>query len=281
MNSFLQVRLWCVLDVFVEGVVLVRVVDLLEFLFVDVADRLAVARGSAYFGRSSAGLLRWSVEYRISMCSIVLIMAPKTPRIQTFLDRVGSRVRELRKGQGWTIQRLADESSLSRRMLTQIELGQANPSLATIDRIAHALEVSFADLALEDSTTSAPGHSMHTPLSSSADLSSPEHSEPRNAHTLAWEGPHGSTAYILGASSVPGTELWRWHLGPHVRYQAEADRAGAEEILHILSGRLVLERGDESLALAAGMSTRVSTDQAYAYAAGEDATDFIRVVIGA
>ncbi|MDN6124056.1 MAG: helix-turn-helix domain-containing protein, partial [Brevibacterium sp.] len=79
-------------------------------------------------------------------------MSTKSARIQTFLDRVGSRLRELRNGRGWTIQRLADESSLSRRMLTQIELGQANPSLATIDRIAHALEVTFADLALDDST---------------------------------------------------------------------------------------------------------------------------------
>lgn len=184
----------------------------------------------------------------------------KSARIQTFLDRVGSRVRELRKAREWTIQRLADEASLSRRMLTQIELGQANPSLATIDRIAHALWVSFADLALTDQA--------------SLGLDS--------GHTLAWEGPHGSTAYILGASSVPGTELWRWHLGPSVRYQAEADRAGAEEILHILSGELGLELGDESLTLDAGMSTRISTDRPYAYATGDDdSVDFIRVVIGA
>ncbi|MDN5807345.1 MAG: XRE family transcriptional regulator [Brevibacterium sp.] len=214
-------------------------------------------------------------------------MSTKSARIQTFLDRVGSRVRELRKGRGWTIQRLADESSLSRRMLTQIELGQANPSLATIDRIAHALEVTFADLALDDSTSSEPGNSTHdnstpTGLSGSANLGSIEHSDLHGGHTLAWEGPHESTAHILGASSVPGTELWRWHLGPRVRYQAEADRAGTEEILHILSGDLIIELEDETLALAAGMSTRIATDRAYTYAAGdEDSTDFIRVVIGA
>lgn len=186
-------------------------------------------------------------------------MSSKSARIQTFLDRVGHRVRDLRKGQGWAVQRLADEASLSRRMLTQIELAQANPSLATIDRIAHALGVSFADLALSESA--------------SLELDS--------AHTLAWEGPRGSTAYILGASSVPGTELWRWHLGPSVQYQAEADRADAEEILHVLSGELVLELGDESLTLAAGMSTRISTDRSYSYTADDGSVDFIRVVIGA
>lgn len=214
----------------------------------------------------------------------MLIVSLKSPRIQTFLDRVGHRVRSLRKARGWTIQGLADEAALSRRMLTQIELGQANPSLATIDRIAHALDVSFADLALSDAAASGPGSSTPSPSEPgrSATLGSTEHSDPSNDHTLAWEGPSDSTAYILGASSVPGTELWRWHLGPNVRYQAEADRAGTEEILHILSGELVLELNDESLRLSAGMSTRISTDRGYSYTAGQEASvDFIRVVIGA
>lgn len=223
-------------------------------------------------------------------------MSPKSPRIQIFLDRVGRRVRDLRKEWGWTIQRLADEASLSRRMLTQIELGQANPSLATIDRIAHALEVSFADLALNDAAASgaagASGASgalgalgasgAAAGLDSSANLGSSELSAPGGSHTLAWEGPDGSTAYILGASSAPGTELWRWHLGPSMQYQAEADRAGAEEILHVLSGTLELEHTGETVRLTAGMSTRIATCRAYSYTAGKEApVDFIRVVIGA
>lgn len=161
-------------------------------------------------------------------------------------------------------------------MLTQIELGQANPSLATIDRIAHALDASFADLALSDKALSGPGYS--TP----PDLSSTGRSDLSSGHVLAWEGPHGSTAHILGASSAPGTELWRWHLGPGVRYQAEPDRPGAEEILHVISGALVLELPDETRTLSAGMSTSTSTDQSYSYTAGKEASvDFIRVVIGA
>lgn len=218
------------------------------------------------------------------MCSIVLIVSTKSARNQAFVDRVGHRVRQLRKGQGRTIQRLADEASLSRRMLTQIELGQANPSLATIDRIAHALDVTFADLALSDTAASSPDDPTPSPsaLGVPGNLGSSEHSDPGNDHTLAWEGPHESTAYILGASSTPGTELWRWHLGSSVTYQAEADRAGTEEILHVLSGVLVVELSGESLSLAAGSSTRISTDQGYSYTAGqEDPVDFIRVVVGA
>lgn len=214
-------------------------------------------------------------------------MSTKSPRIQIFLDRVGRRVRDLRKEWGWTIQRLADEASLSRRMLTQIELGQANPSLATIDRIAHALQVSFADLALNDAAASGASGALGASgaaagLDSSANLGSSEPSAPGGSHTLAWEGPDGSTAYILGASSAPGTELWRWHLGPSMQYQAEVDRAGAEEILHVLSGTLELEHAGETVRLTAGMSTRIATCRAYSYTAGKEApVDFIRVVIGA
>lgn len=168
-------------------------------------------------------------------------------------------------------------------MLTQIELGQANPSLASIDRIAHALAVSFADLALGDTGLgdSAPaGPTAFTPAAVEGSLK--DSADPTSTHALAWEGSHGSTAYILGASTGAGTELWRWHLGPSVHYQAEVDRAGAEEILHVLSGVLGLEHSGETVELTAGMSTRIATDQAYSYTAtGETPVDFVRVSIGA
>lgn len=211
-------------------------------------------------------------------------MSTKSPRIQTFLNRVGDRVRDLRGARDWTVQQLADESSLSRRMLTQIELGQANPSLATIDRIAHALDANFADLTLSDEAPSSPGSSTSfdrgdcTP----ADPGVTDQPDLGSGHTLAWEGPHESTAHLLRASSAPGTELWRWHLGAGVRYQAEPDRAGTEEILHVISGELVLELPDETRILSAGMSTSIPTDQSYSYTAGKEApVNFIRVVIGA
>ena len=63
-----------------------------------------------------------------------------------FLTEVGSRIRALRAERSMTVQQLADRSQISRRLLTQIELGQANPSLVTITRIARQLGVDFTDL---------------------------------------------------------------------------------------------------------------------------------------
>lgn len=54
---------------------------------------------------------------------------------------IGKRTREFRIMNGWTVGRLADESGLSKGMLSKIENGQASPSLATLARLASTLSV--------------------------------------------------------------------------------------------------------------------------------------------
>lgn len=53
------------------------------------------------------------------------------------------RVRELRRQQGWTLEQLAASCRVSRSMLSQIERGQANPTLAVANRIAGAFGMSL------------------------------------------------------------------------------------------------------------------------------------------
>jgi mannose-6-phosphate isomerase-like protein (cupin superfamily) len=145
-------------------------------------------------------------------------------------------------------------------MLTDIELGQANPSLATIDRIARALDTDFAALAL-------PGDG---------------HSDAEVEGTLVWQAEDGSQALLLGATSNPRAELWRWTLAPAGRYDAEPDRPGAQEIHHVLTGRLTLalETGPE--VVGPGQSAIISSDQQYAYLnEASEPLVFMRVVTGA
>lgn len=197
------------------------------------------------------------------MCTILLTMGTEaeasnvTPQ---FVTRIGGRIRALRKQRGWSAQQLAEAGAVSRRMLTDIELGQANPSLATVDRIARALGTDFAALALPDDGTAA------TEVEG----------------TLVWQAPDGSQALLLGATQEPRAELWRWTLAPGGRYDAEPDRPGAQEIHHVLSGRLtlVLEAGPQ--ALGSGQSAVIPSDQDYAYLNQEaEPAVFVRVVTGA
>ena len=56
------------------------------------------------------------------------------------------RLRRLRAEQGWSLDALSMSSGVSRSMLSQIERGRANPTLAVAVRIARAYGLSLAEL---------------------------------------------------------------------------------------------------------------------------------------
>ncbi len=59
------------------------------------------------------------------------------------------KLRRLRAGQGWSLEALSMSSGVSRSMLSQIERGRANPTLAVAVRIARAYGLSLAELVEE------------------------------------------------------------------------------------------------------------------------------------
>ncbi|MFM2420848.1 MAG: hypothetical protein RL385_5571 [Pseudomonadota bacterium] len=59
---------------------------------------------------------------------------------------VGRSLRALRTRKGYSLERLASASKVSRAMLSQIELGQSAPTITILWRIANALAVPFSAL---------------------------------------------------------------------------------------------------------------------------------------
>jgi transcriptional regulator with XRE-family HTH domain len=57
---------------------------------------------------------------------------------------VAHRVRTLREGRGISLRALADAPGLSPATLTQIQQGQASPSVATLERLAYGLRIPMA-----------------------------------------------------------------------------------------------------------------------------------------
>ena len=57
-----------------------------------------------------------------------------------------SRVQELAKRKGYSVNRLADFAGISRGHLSNVLRGQMSPTLRTLDRIAEALDVQAKDL---------------------------------------------------------------------------------------------------------------------------------------
>ena len=180
-----------------------------------------------------------------------------------FLAELGGRVRARRQAQGLTVARLAELSGVSRRMLTSVELGQANPSLVTVDKIARALDTDFAGVVLAD-------RDVDVLTVRSADSATP-----------VWTTGAGSCARLhVGTRDRGGPELWSWTLVPGDRYTASADPDGSEELFLVQSGTLLVEAdGAAPTRIPAGASARLASDRAYAYASGSDEpVHFVRVV---
>lgn len=69
-----------------------------------------------------------------------------TTESQMEAGSLSTRVIELRKRRGLTLEQLAAASGVSRSMLSQIERGKANPTLAVTLRIAQAFGMNIGDL---------------------------------------------------------------------------------------------------------------------------------------
>lgn len=66
--------------------------------------------------------------------------------------RLGDRVKRLRSLQQKTQEDVAEGAGLSYKFIGEVERGVANPSVDTLERLAHALGVRLADL-FDDRTT--------------------------------------------------------------------------------------------------------------------------------
>jgi len=61
---------------------------------------------------------------------------------------LGERLRAARLAHGMTLRQAADRSGLSRAFLSQVERGQVSPSVASLTKIAEALDIHLAELFL-------------------------------------------------------------------------------------------------------------------------------------
>lgn len=61
------------------------------------------------------------------------------------LEKVGERIRELRKQAGISARALASKAGLTQSHLSKLETGAAKPSLEALERICRAMGVSLAE----------------------------------------------------------------------------------------------------------------------------------------
>lgn len=158
---------------------------------------------------------------------------------------IGQRLRTLRMARGMSIGDLAQVAGVSAGIISQIERGQANPSLKTLERIRTALGVSLWAL-LEQSAPQ-----------SSGDPSFVRRSADRVRLTV---GPHALVKQLLSPSSEQSLRFMLISFPPHAE-NTEMLLGPGEKAGLVLDGQVALTVGEETALLCPGDSFQFDSQQ--------------------
>ena len=163
---------------------------------------------------------------------------------------VANRISALRKAQSLTFDALARHAGVSKGTLVQIEQGRANPSIATLCRLAAALGISVAELVAPAEVSQSSVHIVKA-----------------HDHRILWRGPLGGSAVLLAGTKGPDMlEMWQWELKPGERFAASRHARGTRELIHVISGKLFLEVEGQGTIVAVGATAVAQTDRPHNYA---------------
>jgi transcriptional regulator with XRE-family HTH domain len=160
---------------------------------------------------------------------------------------VAHNTRRLRTLRGWSLDQLATRSGVSKGMLVHLERARTNPSLGTLCKVAETLGISLAGL-------------IEPP-----DAVSVRVVEPSEVVRL-WSSDGGSVGHLLvGSDERDHLELWHWTLAPDDRHESDAHARGTREMLHVLSGEMILTVDRSDHVVRAGGAALFLADHDHAY----------------
>lgn len=171
---------------------------------------------------------------------------------------IGRNVRRLRRRLDLTLDLLAERAGVSKGTVIGVEQARANPSLATLSRLADALGVGVTTLIESDAT--------------------PRMLVKRRVDTpVLWSNAAGSQALFLMGTDPPDiVELWDWRLAAGDAFDGEAHPEGTIELLTVLEGELTVMLGDQEETLAVGDTVLFDAVVPHRYANhGEQGNRFI------
>jgi len=169
------------------------------------------------------------------------------------LPVVAANLRRLRTRKGYSLERLARASSVSRAMLSQIELAQSAPTINVLWKIASALNVPFSALL---------GGEGETPTSILRAHGA--------ARLTSADGSFSSRPLFPFGQGPRRTEFYELRLTPRGVEHAQAHPLGTTENLIVAEGAVAIQVGSERHVLEQGDAILFKADVEHAY---ENLTD--------
>lgn len=158
---------------------------------------------------------------------------------------IGPLLQKLRKERSLTLDKLAAASGVSRSMLSQIERGEANPTLATVWHLSQALGIEIIDFVGGQSGE------RRANIEVTAASFVPEIRSDDGKCVMRILSP---------ANEVGRTELYLLKVAPGGTLESSPHARGAFEHLSVLQGELVVGSGDATAVIAAGGIARYPAD---------------------
>ncbi len=173
--------------------------------------------------------------------------------------RLGRNVRVLREARSLTQAQIAKTAGLPRATWANLESGAANPTLAVLDRVANAFQVTIEEL-------------VAAPRSEAKHY--PKASVPMKIRGVV-------AIRKLLPDPIPGMEIDRLELPPHAKMTGVPHTPGTREYLTCESGAIVLIASGEQYRLETGDVVAFRGDQRHSYvnATSEAAVAYSVVVI--
>jgi len=165
------------------------------------------------------------------------------------LRHLADTLRTLRRARGWSLDRAALETGVSKAMLGQIERGESSPTVATLWKLADGFQASMSSL-------------LEPPL--------PEHEDPllvRPTRTLRRQRMDDGmeAASVFPFESRFGFEVLEVTLPPGYERHAEGHEAGVTEHVLVTSGVLEILANGQWIELGPGESIRFAADRLHGY----------------
>ncbi len=169
------------------------------------------------------------------------------------LARLPDRLRKARRAQGLSLEAVEKLSGVSRSMVSQIERGESNPTVATLLNLTRALNVDFAGLLGEDSSEDRV-EIVH------------EHQTP----SLAKAGS-GCKIRILSPPQDTGRlEVYELTFEPGGKLESKAHERGTREQLLVHEGRLEVMSGVAKGTVKKGDTARYAADVPHSIVAADE-----------